>query len=224
MNRWLIVGCAVVASFAARAQVVVPQSPSSASSSSSSSSSLSSSSSATSSVLSAQVGIERFGPPVFTLVFAPSSAPVSSSHAGLLLVGRLDTAGRSTGVGAGGQATQAFAEEWFVREAAVVGPYLVAVDSVAAGVRAEATLQLGRRFGDAVDLVVGPRATAVLAVADSSDGRVGLEGAAALRVRAVEHLALTGELSAGTDLGYRGGLWRGSVLSGAAFVGVQWSP
>jgi hypothetical protein len=170
------------------------------------------------------VGVERFGPPVVTLTFAPASVPLSSSHAGLLLVGRLDTAGRSVSAGAGVQATQVFADEWFVREAAVASPFIVAVDSAAAGMRAEATVQLGKRFGDAVDVVIGPRAIGVITVADSSDGRFGLEGAAAVRWRIVDHVAITGEVSAGTDVGHRESVLTGSVLSGAAFVGVQWSP
>jgi hypothetical protein len=217
MNRTVLMGLllSLLGAASASAQVVVPQAPSSSSSSSSST---------PSSALSAQVGVERFGPPVLTLAFAPASRPLSTSHAGLLLVARLDTAGRSVGVGGGVQATQVFADEWFVREAAVAAPFLVAVDDVAGGVRAEATVQLGKRFGDTVDVVVGPRATGVLTVAGSSDGRVGLEGAAALRWRVVEQLALTGEVSAGSDFGHRGGAFSGSVLSGAAFVGVQWSP
>lgn len=214
MNRLLILGLALVASAAAHAQVVVPQAPSATAASSSS----------PASAVSAQLGVERFGPPVVTLTFAPAARPLSSSQAGLLLVGRLDTAGRSVSAGAGVQATQVFADEWFVREAAVASPFLVAVDSVAGGMRAEGTVQLGKRFGDVVDVVIGPRAIAVLTIAGSGDGRVGLEGAAAMRWRVVAHLAVTGELSAGTDLGYRGSVFRGSVLSGAAFVGVQWSP
>jgi hypothetical protein len=214
MNRIVLPGLLFLFTTAASAQVVVPQASSSSSSSTSSSSG----------ALSAQVGIERFGPPVLTLAFAPASKPLSTSHAGLLLVARLDTAGRSVGVGGGVQATQAFADEWFVREAAVAAPFLVAVDDVAGGVRAEATLQLGKRFGDAVDIVVGPRATGVLTVSGSSDGRVGIEGAAAVRWRVIEALAVTGEVSAGSDFGHRGGAFSGSVLSGAAFVGVQWSP
>ena len=106
----------------------------------------------------------------------------------------------------------------------MASPFVVAIDSVAGGVRAEATVQLGKRFGDAVDVVVGPRAIGVITVADSSDGRLGLEGAAAVRWRVVDHVAITGELSAGTDVGHRESALTGSVLSGAAFVGVQWSP
>lgn len=221
MNRVVVILEIVVAlllSGVAQAQVVVPLSTPHPVSSAPRSTT----------VVGASVGIERFGLPTLTVSMAPTSAPLSTPSAGLLLVGRFDLASRSIAVGGGGQFVQPIVGGLFAREAIVISPFVSTLGPVVGGVRGEATAQLGWRFGDgedsSVDIVVGPRVTPVLAIAVPTDGRVGVDLAGGLRWHLLSELMLTAELAAGADFGHRDDEFASNVLAGQAMIGVQFTP
>ncbi len=219
MNRGvvaLVFAIAFLVADAAHAQVVVPQSTPHAADAAA----------RTTAVVGAAVGIERFGPPTVTVALSPTTAPLTTASAGLLLVGRFDTASRTIAVGGGGQFVQPIAGGLFAREALVVTPFVSALGTVVGGVRGEATAQLGWRCGDdgVVDIVVGPRITPVLAVAVPTDGRLGIDLAGGLRWHVLSELLITAELAAGADFAHRDFELASNVLAGEAMLGLQWSP
>ncbi len=184
---------------------------------------LSSDGARTSAVVGVGLGIERFGAPTLTFALAPTSSPLSQSSSSLVLTGRFDSSARSVGVGLGGQFVQSLNGTLFVREAVVVQPFLIAVDDVVGGVRGEVTAQIGFHL-DRFDFAIGPRFIPVVAVAEGTDGRLGVDVVGAARFFVVDELALTVDLGAGSDFSHRNGIVAGSVLSGTAYLGVQWAP
>jgi len=141
----------------------------------------------------------------------------------------VDGGAGSAGLGLGAQWSQPLLEWLSLREVVEGGPRLAlrapndVTRGAAGGLGASAALQLVVRAGD-VDIVAGPRVAGSAIVDGEVPGRLVVDGVIGVRVPLGEGFAITGVVSGGQERSLRGFVEHGAVVSGSAFVGVQWTP